>query len=82
MSAEQMLDTAHGPARLVTDAAAGTPTAILLMSHGAGNGIESRDLEALATALPPQGVTVVRLEQPWRVAGRKMPPRPRRWTSR
>jgi len=72
MSTEQTLDTAHGPARLVTDAAVGVPTAVLLMSHGAGNGIESRDLEALAAALPPQGVTVVRLEQPWRVAGRKI----------
>jgi predicted alpha/beta-hydrolase family hydrolase len=46
--------------------------ATLLLSHGAGNGVESRDLAALAAALPRQGVTVALFEQPWRVAGRKV----------
>ena len=44
----------------------------LLLSHGAGNGIDTADLEALARHLPRHGVTVVRLEQPWKVAGRKL----------
>jgi len=44
----------------------------LLLGHGAGNGIEARDLAALAAALPAQGVTVALFEQPWRVAGRKI----------
>lgn len=44
----------------------------LLLSHGAGNGVESRDLAALAATLPRQGVTVALFEQPWRVAGRKI----------
>lgn len=48
------------------------PMATLLLSHGAGGGIESRDLWALAEALPAQGVSVVLFEQPWRVAGRKV----------
>ena len=43
-----------------------------VLSHGAGNGIEARDLAALAAALPRQGVTVALFEQPWRVAGRKI----------
>ncbi len=34
--------------------------------------MESRDLWALADALPAQGVSVVLFEQPWRVAGRKV----------
>lgn len=68
---EQVLETPHGPARLVTTPAA-DPSATLLLSHGAGNGIDTRDLEALAGALPSQGVTVVRLEQPWKVAGRRV----------
>jgi predicted alpha/beta-hydrolase family hydrolase len=34
--------------------------------------VESRDLWALADALPAQGVSVVLFEQPWRVAGRKV----------
>ena len=70
-TAEQRLATPYGEARLVT-AAAGDPIATLLLGHGAGNGIESRDLQALATDLPGQGITVVLLEQPWRVAGRKV----------
>ncbi len=63
--------TPYGEGRLVVHAAR-APTATLLLSHGAGNGIEARDLAALADALPGQGFTVVLFEQPWRVAGRKI----------
>lgn len=52
--------------------AAATPVATLLLSHGAGKGIDTADLEALAAALPPHGITVARFEQPWKVAGRKV----------
>jgi uncharacterized protein len=37
-----------------------------------------RDLEVLARRLPPLGITVIRFEQPWRTAGRRVaspPPR-------
>jgi predicted alpha/beta-hydrolase family hydrolase len=63
--------TPHGEGRLHTRRAI-RPIATLLLSHGAGGGIESRDLWALADALPAQGVSVVLFEQPWRVAGRKV----------
>ena len=43
-----------------------------MLGHGAGGGIETPDLRALARALPSEGVTVVRVEQPWRVAGRRV----------
>ena len=46
--------------------------ATLVLGHGAGGGIESRDLSALAGVLPGRGVTVVRVESPWRVAGRRV----------
>lgn len=65
------VETAYGPGRLVV-AAAKAPIGTLLLSHGAGNGIDTRDLEALAAALPGEGFTVARFEQPWRVAGRKV----------
>lgn len=68
---DRRIDTPHGEARLVTDRAR-SPYATLLLSHGAGVGIDTADLEALATSLPRNGFTVVRLEQPWRVAGRKV----------
>ncbi len=71
MSTELRVATPHGPGRLVTDRAR-SPIATLLLSHGAGNGIEARDLEALARHLPRNGISVVRFEQPWRVAGRKV----------
>jgi len=71
MSSERRIDTPHGEARLVTDRAR-SPFATLLLSHGAGVGIDTADLEALAHHLPRNGITVVRLEQPWRVAGRKV----------
>ncbi len=47
-----------------------------MLGHGAGGGSHARDLAALAARLPAAGVTVVRLEQPWRVAGRRVAPRP------
>jgi len=50
---------------------------VLAVSHGAGGGIEARDLQALAAALPARGVTVALVEQPWRVAGKKLAPAPK-----
>lgn len=68
---ERLIQTPHGEGRLVTSRAR-SAVATLLVSHGAGGGIEARDLEALADHLPKQGITVVRFEQPWRRAGRKI----------
>jgi predicted alpha/beta-hydrolase family hydrolase len=67
--------TSFGPGRLVVDAAA-NPHAVLWLGHGAGGGIGAVDLAALAAVLPGQGITVVRHEQPWRVAGRRVAARP------
>ena len=67
--------TPHGEARLHRNRAR-HPVATLVLGHGAGGGVESRDLEALARELPRQGITVVRVEQPWRVAGKRLAPRP------
>jgi predicted alpha/beta-hydrolase family hydrolase len=50
--------------------------AALALGHGAGKGVEARDLLALASTLPKRGITVFRIEQPWVVAGRKVAPRP------
>jgi len=69
------LTTPHGDARLEVHRAS-RPTATVVLSHGAGGGIEAADLQALAGELPRQGVTVELLEMPWRVAGKKIAPRP------
>jgi uncharacterized protein len=75
MSDVQTVPTPHGDARLVRDRSR-HPIATLLLGHGAGGGVDARDLAALAASLPRNGVSVVRVEQPWRVAGRKVAPRP------
>jgi predicted alpha/beta-hydrolase family hydrolase len=68
---ETAVATPYGPGRLVVRRAR-PATCTLLLSHGAGNGIEARDLAALAVALPATGITVALFEQPWRVAGKKI----------
>ncbi|HIW30315.1 MAG TPA: hydrolase [Candidatus Luteococcus avicola] len=71
------VDTPRGPGRLVLD---GDPSAgtVLMLGHGAGGGIEAPDLAALAAQLPARGIAVVRFEQPWRTAGQKVAPAPKR----
>ena len=71
MGEERAVATPYGDGRLVL-AHADHPTATLLLSHGAGKGIDAADLAALAAGLPPMGVSVALLEQPWVVAGRKV----------
>ncbi|MEW2069959.1 alpha/beta family hydrolase [Streptomyces sp. NPDC007346] len=75
----QNVTTDAGEARITwfpATTAAG-PRFVLAASHGAGGGIEARDLKALAAALPGHGVTVALVEQPWRVAGKKVAPAPK-----
>ncbi|MFE2595359.1 alpha/beta family hydrolase [Streptomyces sp. NPDC059396] len=72
----ETVGTPAGDAR-ITWYAAERPRLVLAAGHGAGGGIEAPDLRALAAALPPLGVTVALVEQPWRVAGKKLAPAPR-----
>lgn len=65
------VSTPFGNGRLVLDQATDA-VATLLLSHGAGNGIDTADLLALAAGLPAHGITVARFEQPWKVAGRRV----------
>lgn len=65
------IETPGGPG-LLYRADAVAPVATLLVGHGAGAGVDTADLEALADQLPGRGITVVRFEQPWKVAGRKI----------
>ncbi|KUL53303.1 hydrolase [Streptomyces sp. NRRL F-4489] len=69
--------TPAGDARISWYRDAGPARAVVAVGHGAGGGIEARDLQALAAALPPRGYTVALVEQPWRVAGKKVAPAPK-----
>nr|WP_235192919.1 alpha/beta family hydrolase [Streptomyces viridochromogenes] len=72
----EIIGTEAGDAR-ITWHRAKKARLVLAVSHGAGGGIEARDLKALAEVLPAHGVTVARVEQPWRVAGKKVAPAPK-----
>ncbi|MFF0587981.1 alpha/beta family hydrolase [Streptomyces sp. NPDC003781] len=72
----EAVETDAGPAR-ITWHRAERPRFVLSVSHGAGGGIEARDLKALAAGLPGHGVSVALVEQPWRVAGKKLAPAPK-----
>jgi hypothetical protein len=68
------VETPHGPARVFVRAA-DAPRAALVLGHGAGGGVNARDLVAASGAALAFGFSVALVEQPYRVAGRRSPPR-------
>lgn len=67
------IDTPHGPARVHLEEPAQAPNLLLVLGHGAGGGVEAPDLLAVGTAALAGGAVVARVEQPYRVAGRRAP---------
>ena len=84
MTAVDRHDTLFGPARTHTTEADGDLRGTLVLGHGAGGGVESADLSAVAVGAATAGWRVIRVEQPWRVAGKRIAPAPPRldeaWT--
>lgn len=74
-TAVRTIATPYGDARLHSDRSR-HPAAALVLGHGAGGGVQAPDLVALAAELPRHGISVMRIEQPWRVSGRRVAPRP------
>ena len=73
---EELLSTPAGPARTLVE---GAPTAgRLVLGHGAGGGVDAPDLLAARDAGLERGLQVVRVEQPWRVRGRRVAEAPSR----
>jgi uncharacterized protein len=70
------LDTPLGPARVTATEPADGTVGTLVLGHGAGGGIGSADLQAVAASAAAAGWRVLRVEQPWRVAGRGIAPAP------
>lgn len=72
------IQTSVGPARATIERPSPDVVSLgsLVLSHGAGGGIEAPDLVALR-AVVGDGWTYVRVEQPWRVAGRRIATPPR-----
>jgi uncharacterized protein len=70
--------TTQGPARVHLHDPRADPVGTLVLGHGAGGGIAAPDLRAADTAGRAAGWRVVLVEQPWRVAGRRVAPAPPR----
>jgi predicted alpha/beta-hydrolase family hydrolase len=64
------IETPHGPARALVRRAEDERGA-LLIGHGAGGGVQAPDIVAAMGATLAGGVSVARIEQPYRVAGRR-----------
>jgi len=66
------VETPYGPARIhlhLCEEARG----VLILGHGAGGGVTAPDLVAATRAAHAESVSVVLVEQPYRVAGRRSP---------
>jgi predicted alpha/beta-hydrolase family hydrolase len=67
------VETPAGLARAHVSGAGGS--GLLVLGHGAGGGVTAADLVAVSDALGAAGWLVARVEQPYRVQGRRAPPR-------
>jgi predicted alpha/beta-hydrolase family hydrolase len=74
------LDTPEGLARVHLHRAADA-TGALALGHGAAGGFRAPDLAAVVDLAREAGWTVAAIEQPYRVAGRRTPPRAERLDS-
>ena len=66
------IDTPFGTAKAYLDSV-DKLRAALVLGHGAGGGVQAKDLVAAAHAAHSLGLSVALLEQPYRVAGRRSP---------
>jgi predicted alpha/beta-hydrolase family hydrolase len=67
-----VIGTPGGEAWVDLDRADGS--VLLVIGHGAGGSVESPDLLAVRDQAVAAGITVARVTQPYRVAGKKAPP--------
>ncbi len=66
------ISTEAGPAQVTVDAAK-KPAFLLVMTHGAGGGVDTADVLAVSAAAAGLGATVARVLQPYRVRGARAP---------
>ncbi|MEO6885153.1 MAG: alpha/beta family hydrolase [Jatrophihabitantaceae bacterium] len=70
------IQTVTGIAWADLDSPRGRAKALLVLTHGAGGGVETADLLAIRDAAVVAGMAVALVTQPYRVAGRRTPPMP------
>jgi uncharacterized protein len=74
-SSSVQIQTGAGPARVEVDRP-GTPAFLVVMTHGAGGGVDTRDLLAVRRVALARGGAVARVLQPYRVRGARAPGAP------
>jgi predicted alpha/beta-hydrolase family hydrolase len=84
MTAPVQIETPHGQAQVHLHLA-DAPRAALVLGHGAGGGVQARDLVAVTEVAQAEAVSVALVEQPYLVAGRRSPAPPNQldaaWTA-
>jgi predicted alpha/beta-hydrolase family hydrolase len=70
------IGTSTGSAVAELDRPRGRVRSLVVLTHGAGGGVDTVDLLAIRGAAVREGHAVVRLLQPYRVAGRRTPAAP------
>lgn len=76
MSERFQVETSVGAAEVALDAP-DSPAALVVLGHGAGGGVDARDLVQVRATLHAAGHAVAGVTQPYRLAGRKAPAPPR-----
>ncbi|MFD0365492.1 alpha/beta family hydrolase [Nocardia sp. GCM10030253] len=66
------IETSAGPAEIELDKPR-KPAFLLLLTHGSGGGVDTKDLLAVRDCAVELGGAVARVVQPYRVAGRRAP---------
>jgi predicted alpha/beta-hydrolase family hydrolase len=72
LTTEQLIETPHGQARAHLRTV-DEPIGGLVLGHGAGGGVGAGDIVAVTAAANAAGISVILVEQPYRVAGRRSP---------
>jgi uncharacterized protein len=73
-AAKFTVPTPRGPAEVLLDQPPRRPRGLLVVGHGASGGVETVDLTAAREGAWDAGLAVARVTQPYRVAGRRVPP--------
>ncbi|HUB37560.1 MAG TPA: alpha/beta family hydrolase [Streptosporangiaceae bacterium] len=74
-SSSVQVSTGAGPARVDVDRPR-QPTFLVVMTHGAGGGVDTKDLLAVRDVAIARGAAVARVLQPYRVRGARAPGAP------
>ena len=74
--AVSLVPSPHGDARVHVARPAEGPVGLMMLGHGAGGGVTAHDLRLATEEALRAGLAVARVEQPYRVAGRRAPAPP------